>query len=65
MTILLQMSLFSWKSVQTLTIHGDIYGDVFIMKVEAAPSISSRVDAELRQYKDETSLELSGNPLLW
>lgn len=43
----------------------DLFGEVFVTKVEPAKSLKSRVEHEIVNYKCEESMPLDSDPLLW
>lgn len=48
---------------ETTTAMDDLFGDIFITKVEKAPSESDKVQAEIEAYRAEPSACLSQDPL--
>lgn len=43
----------------------DLFGDVFVTKVEPGQSVENRVDNELLAYKSENPMPLNTSPLEW
>ncbi|XP_067676420.1 E3 SUMO-protein ligase ZBED1-like [Haliotis asinina] len=43
----------------------DLFGDVFVVKVEEGLSVYDRLDAEVKSYRNDEFLVLEGDPLLW
>lgn len=43
----------------------DLFGDVFIVKVEEAKTLVVRAEEEVARYKSERCLTLDSNSLLW
>ena len=43
----------------------DLFGEVFVTKVEPAKSVEVRVDQELVCYKSEGNISLDSDPLAW
>lgn len=43
----------------------DLFGDVFVVKVEEGLSVYERLDAEVKSYRNDEFLALEGDPLLW
>ena len=43
----------------------DLFGEVFVSKVEPAKSLKSNIEHELVTYKSEDSMPLNSDPLLW
>jgi hypothetical protein len=43
----------------------DLFGEVFVTKVEPARSLKSKTEHEIINYKSEDHMPLDSNPLLW
>ncbi|KAL3872287.1 hypothetical protein ACJMK2_040221 [Sinanodonta woodiana] len=44
----------------------DLFGDVYVFKVEPSKSLFQRADAEITRYRNETSsIHIGDNPLMW
>lgn len=43
----------------------DLFGDVFVRKVEPAKPVVIRAEMEVTQYREEPYLPLDSDPLLW
>lgn len=43
----------------------DIFGDVFVTKIEPGQTLETRVENEIMSYKSESNMPLNSNPLEW
>ncbi|KAL3877947.1 hypothetical protein ACJMK2_035588 [Sinanodonta woodiana] len=44
----------------------DLFGDVYVVKVEPSKSLFQRADTEITRYRNETSsIHIGDNPLMW
>ena len=43
----------------------DLFGEVFVTKVEPAKPIMIRAEEEVKRYRDDSCLPLDSDPLLW
>ena len=52
------------KKQKTTSALKDLFGDVFITKVEPGESLFERVDSKINLYRTEPNIELDSDPLL-
>jgi hypothetical protein len=53
------------KKQKTTSALKDLFGDVFITKVEPGESLFERVDSKINLYRTEPNIALDSDPLLW